>query len=459
MPREPTLLRVLLTGRHWQKFETFEVQFRRAARDLSEQESEPGLAKASVSSRQFERWYAGQVRTLPLPDACRVLEHMFGQPVQALLGPASTAVPAPRTGEPAAATLGQDPAGRDDPERTIAMAARRAIRFSASADASNVGTESLDQYLAEAGRLAVAYPQQPLAVILADIAALQDQTMTLLEGRQRPGEARGLYLIAGLASGMLAKASHDMRDPHTAMTHARTALLCARNAEHPALTGWVRGLQSLISYWAARPREALEYALAGEQVTGISGTISVWLPALEARAWSALGSAADAARAIEKAARARDEATSDDLDQLGGMCHFARARQLYYAADAGAMLPAQYAGSPEGQQLTARTAVYASDAISAYEHGSDADRSFGDEAGSRADLAIARIRTGDLDGASDALAPVLDMPAPLRIHGVLSTVIRVHQALTPAARDAAIARDLQEQIEGYCHTPAAALPR
>jgi hypothetical protein len=123
------------------------------------------------------------------------------------------------------------------------------------------------------------------------------------------------------------------------------------------------------------------------------------------------------------------------------------------------MLPAQYAGSPEGQQLTARTAAYASDAISAYEHGSDTERSFGDEAGSRADLAIARIRVGDLDGASDALAPVLDMPAPLRIHGVLSTVIKVHQALTPAARDAALARDMQEQIEGYCHTPAAALPR
>ena len=32
MPGEPTLLRVLITERHWQKFETFEAQFRRAAR-------------------------------------------------------------------------------------------------------------------------------------------------------------------------------------------------------------------------------------------------------------------------------------------------------------------------------------------------------------------------------------------------------------------------------------------
>ena len=38
------------------------------------------------------------------------------------------------------------------------------------------------------------------------------------------------------------------------MTHARTALLCANNAEHPSLASWVRGLQSLVTYWAQRPR-------------------------------------------------------------------------------------------------------------------------------------------------------------------------------------------------------------
>ena len=84
------------------------------------------------------------------------------------------------------------------------MAARRAMKFGAAADASNVGSESLDQLRAETGRLAVAYLQQPLSQILGDVVSLQDHTFTLLEGRQRPREARDLYVIGGLASGMLA---------------------------------------------------------------------------------------------------------------------------------------------------------------------------------------------------------------------------------------------------------------
>jgi transcriptional regulator with XRE-family HTH domain len=88
-PGRPTLLGALIAERHWQSFRAFEVQFRRAARDLAERDGDPDLAKLTVSSRQWERWYSGSVKTEPYPDACRVLEHMFGYPVQQLLAPAS----------------------------------------------------------------------------------------------------------------------------------------------------------------------------------------------------------------------------------------------------------------------------------------------------------------------------------------------------------------------------------
>lgn len=89
-PGRPTLLRTLIAERHWQNFRAFEAQFRRAARELSERERDPDLAKLTVSSRQWERWYSGNVKTEPYPDACRVLEHMFGYPVQQLLAIAET---------------------------------------------------------------------------------------------------------------------------------------------------------------------------------------------------------------------------------------------------------------------------------------------------------------------------------------------------------------------------------
>jgi transcriptional regulator with XRE-family HTH domain len=89
-PGQPTLLRTLIVQRHWQSFRAFQTQFRRAARELAERERDPGLAKVTVSSRQWERWYSGNVKTEPYPDASRVLEHMFGYPVQQLLAIAET---------------------------------------------------------------------------------------------------------------------------------------------------------------------------------------------------------------------------------------------------------------------------------------------------------------------------------------------------------------------------------
>jgi hypothetical protein len=255
---------------------------------------------------------------------------------------------------------------------------------------------------------------------------------------------------------MLAKAAHDLRDPNMAMTHARTALLCARNAEHPALTAWIHGLQSLITYWADRPREALQYAQAGQAIDGIAGTVNIWLASLEARAWSALGNGRSSHQAIERAADLREQVVKDDLDDLGGMCYFSRARQLYYAADAGASSPESGA---DDNEANGRTATYAADAITAYENAPADERSFGDEAGSRTDLAIARVRSGDLDGAREAIEPVLGLPVPQRIHGVVSSVINVHRAITLRSADAPLARAVQEEIEDYCRTPAAALPR
>jgi tetratricopeptide (TPR) repeat protein len=332
------------------------------------------------------------------------------------------------------------------------------MRFGVSADASNVGPDSLGLLKAEVGRLAAAYPQQPLPMLIGDVVSLQDQIFTLLEGRQRPRETRDLYIIGGLASGMLAKAAHDFGDPYTAMTHARTAMLCAKNAEHSALIAWVCGLQSLITYWADRPRDALQYAQVGMDLSDSHGTARVWLASLEARAWSALGNATESQRAIERAIEMREHLTASDLDELGGICNFSRARQLYYAADAGASLVGSHADASSQRTLYGKTESYALEAITAYESAPSGEKSFGDEAGARTDLAIARARVGSLDGALEAVQPVLDMPASQRIRGVIGSVVNVHRTITATSPDAPIAREIQEAIEDYCRTPVAALP-
>ncbi|GAA0367279.1 hypothetical protein NE235_03225 [Actinoallomurus spadix] len=370
---------------------------------------------------------------------------------------AFTALPRPTTGDeagliPLTATRPRILPEVDRLERQVEMAARKALRFAVTVEGTNVGAETLDQLRDEVARLALAYPQQPLPVLLTDLIDLQDVGFRLLEGRQRPAETRDLYLLTGVICGMLAKASHDLGDPHSAMTQARTAFVCADNAGHDGLRTWTRSLQSMIGYWAGWPNDAVRYAEAGAEAAGrTTGTASVWLPAQEARAWAILGDAERAEAAIARAHTARDQAQADDLDGFGGIMTFTRPRQLYYAADTRVWLP----GADEQAEHVA------AEALDAYESADAGERSFSDEAGARADQALARVNRGDLDGAAESLRPVLDLAPDQRIGGILASVMRVHEALrTTAYRTAPITRDLQLQIESYCQVPAsAALPR
>ena len=112
-------------------------------------------------------------------------------------------------------------------------------------------------------RLATLYPQRPLAELLGDLVDVQEGMFTLLEHRQRPETGRQLYFLSAVVGGMLAKASHDTGEPHAAMLQARTAYLCADQANHNGLRGWLRGFQALVAYWDGRHREAVRYAEHG----------------------------------------------------------------------------------------------------------------------------------------------------------------------------------------------------
>jgi hypothetical protein len=69
---EPTLFRALLRARHWQKHSTFTREWDKVARDI-----DPKLVGSWPRHAQFYRWLRGELRELPYPDACRVLEAMF----------------------------------------------------------------------------------------------------------------------------------------------------------------------------------------------------------------------------------------------------------------------------------------------------------------------------------------------------------------------------------------------
>lgn len=392
----------------------------------------------SLSGRHLGRLARNErSRNRPNPATRRALQYAFNRPVDELLGPY------------AAGDLSGIDESRPDVEASevLTMAADRARRFMTSLQ--TLSDESLQLVHDEVRDLVRAYPARPLSEILGHLVSGQETVFSLLERPQRPAHARQLYFLSAVLSGLLAKASHDLADPHTALTQSRTAWLCAEQADHDGLRAWISGLQSLICYWAHRPHDSIRYAQRGATYAQRAGsTAMVWLPASEARAWAALGNGEQVHEAIERAEQAWDQVRPNELDEMGGITTFSKPRQLYFAADALIWLPDESSAAEN----------YARQAVAAYSDPTDPDWAFGDAAGSHTALAIARIGRGEVDGANDALIPVLDLPTEQRINGIIHSVNRVHRALNRMSTSAD-SREIQERIELYMQTPVRMLAR
>ncbi|MGX8907798.1 hypothetical protein ACR820_21710 [Streptomyces netropsis] len=437
-----TLLRALVDQREWQTYDVFRLHFERAASELAEIENNPGLANLSVSDSTYQRWYYGSGR--PHPGSRRVLRHLFGYSVDELW--AAESVPVCPADEVSASPHTECWAVPDaDPRRIghhVAAAARRAMEFAVHAEHCVAGGETLEYLQGEVRRITQMYNRVPVAEILDDLTHLQAMTFRLLEsGRTKPSQTQDLYLLAALQSGMLAKASHDIGDPQSAMLQARAAAVCADQAEHLPMRAWVRGLQSGISYWADRPDDALRYAREGiATAADVRGSVTVWLAAQEARAAARIGDAETARAARCRAEELRERTSPDDLDALGGNFVFPQIRQNYFAVEAHVLL-----GS--GSEALVR---WAEEAVRGFSDTDNPHWSFGAEAGCRSNLALARLYTGDLEGTAEAVQPVLDLPLNRRNAGIVSSVKRVRTSLMSGpARDARAADELREQLTAF----------
>lgn len=440
-----TLLAQLMSERNFSQ-EDLERKFEQAAKELKE-------GPVSVSPRQLGRWLSGSGGT-PRPVARRILEHLFGYPIDELLAP-------PLAGGPSLSMAARidrrllhnadSPAMRSLTTDTdlIRTATGRARDFGLLVGSAAMSQELPDQLYDDLRHLGSIYPTVPLSEILSDLVSAQDSVYGLLESRRSPNQARQLYFLAGVASGMLAKASHDLAEPHAALTQARTAFICAEQADHPGLMAWVRSLQSLIAYWAGRPAESARYAQHAQEVaTAGVGTARLWAYLAEARALASSGDRTSARQLIGIAEDERASTDNDELDEIGGLFTFGPVRQLYYAGDALSWIG--------GEAVEA--AAYSSQAVEGYGDHQSGEWAFGDQAGAHANLAIARLTLGEPEGAREAISPVLALPPSQRANGIVLSAQRVGRALAQSSRGLDHV-ELQHEIEEFCRVPLAALPR
>ncbi|MFF0224738.1 hypothetical protein [Streptomyces sp. NPDC004629] len=411
-----------------------------------------GLENADPASKTVEGWfYEGRK---PQRAFRPVIIEMLGYSIDDLwteVAEGSTPNFVPLIG--ASPTPHHAEAGVDltEMKRTGAMAVQRAKDFLLGKDRETVGEDTLGLLDDELTRLVTAYPREPLSMIWPDLLETQEQVFRLLEGgRVRPSQLRDLYVKGAVLSFLVAKGFNDMEVPHQAMTMARVAASCARDAEHAGLVALTDGLKSLIAYWADKPEDAFHYASQGaETAANLRGTVGLWLLGLQARAAAVLGDEETVRTVNQAAADRREGVVHDDLDQLGGLFTYAPEKQLYYAVESEALL-----GHGDAQ-----LAAQAEQAVLGFSDPNSPNWAFGDLAGSQCDLALIRLFSGDIEGTADAIRPVLNLPPSHRNNGIVVSALRVRRALMAGpARTAVVARDLRAEIESF---PASrpALPR
>ncbi|MHA7956339.1 hypothetical protein ACX9I7_01085 [Streptomyces sp. L500] len=438
-----TLFRRLLEEAGMQDYRVFLPRFKEAAVELAGMERDAGLRSLEPALKTFEAWfYNGR---FPQKDARRVLSHMTGYSIEQLWSTASDGPlpdPVPLFGATPTTGRTETRAVLHEMRRTADMAAKRARDFAMGAERGHIGPETLGFLKDRVETIVLQYPRVPLAAIWDEIAEAQDDCFRLIEGgRARPTQARELHMMAALLSFHMAKGCHDMGDAQNAMIQARTAGVCAQQAEHAGLIALTFGLKSLITYWSNKGTEALHYARQGAaECPGLRGTVAVWLAGLEARAAALLGDEQAARTALRRAHELRDHVEFDDLDHLGGLLTFPEAKHLYYTVESEVLL---------GNGST-QIAALAEQAVHGFSDPDAPDWAFGDLAGAQCNLALTRLHSGEVDGVAEAIRPVLDLTPAQRNRGIIVSADRVSTALLRSpARDAVTAQDLRAEIEAY----------
>ncbi|MFJ9012306.1 helix-turn-helix transcriptional regulator [Streptomyces canus] len=329
----------------------------------------------------------------------------------------------------------------DESVRQDEAATRKALASSLATTRSLVELADLelDEIHDGVEEAAVDYLGWPPAPMLQRADALRSDVLKRLKDyRHGPHERADLYVAAGRLSGVLAYAALDLGDSDAALEHARAAARCARYAGDMELLVWVRGTQSLIARFNGDYGIALDYVREGMQhVTEGAGTGEARLLCGEAQCLANLGDSRAANQILNAAEQARERVHQPD--SIGGLFEFSETKQRYYAGSSLIWL--------DGGDDARRAATEAQAAIDSWQQMPAEQRSLDDERLAHIYRATALVQLDDVEGAADAMAPILTLPRESQISWIGKRADRVGSMLsTPRFQGSPAATDLREAI-------------
>lgn len=289
--RRTTRFRQVIHQRRLQVFETFCLHFKRAAREVAELDENPRLATAIVSRSAWDRWMDGDIKGIPRPGTCRVLEHLLGERAEALFGPPrpDTAVRAHTRSPADLASPAEGPAESLSPHLDAMTSFRLADRQLGGGHVYN----SLLFYL----RTEVA------------------PSLFGLGSAQGSDEA---FRAAAALTEMAGWMAHDSGRDNVAQGHFVSALNFGQVAADPSVAANVEVGMSHLALQGGRANQAADLALKGLERLHTAEPVPVLaarLHAMNARALARLGDSKQAQRSLDSAREqlaAADPASAPD---------------------------------------------------------------------------------------------------------------------------------------------------
>ncbi|MGW0824586.1 DNA-binding protein [Streptomyces sp. NPDC002845] len=377
---------------------------------------------------QFRRWTGGKLVGLPGAETCAILERMFpGCTAEQLFARPSEVIDA------------QVPAYDLDLEERIAMTAREAHEDADATAGTSISDNTIDELHDQVVTLARSYHRVAPVRAFEEADALRQEVERQRDRTQAPAQLQALMIFNGQVAALLSSAAFDLGYLRHARTFARTAALFGESTRFAPLRAFADGTLAYIAYHAGDNTEAVAKAVRALSYGGLGDIAQRRLHAIQARAYAHIGDIASAQHAI----RLSGETSRDRVDEL----HDAVGGEFGFTAERLAMSNSTTAliiGDSGQAEAAARQALellrqQSQDVQSAHVRG-----------GAAADLAMARLLANDVEGASEALTPVWEIPSDQRMTGIVVRTARIHRHLSrPTYHGAQLPEQLREQIEDF----------
>jgi transcriptional regulator with XRE-family HTH domain len=327
-------------------------------------------------------------------------------------------------------------------EGEVLMTAHEGSEHVEYTERRDIGEATLEQLRAEVTRLSREYMTGEPLPLFFEMRRVRNRLYTALDRRVWPRDQTELYFLLGTLSALMADAAGDLGSPASAEELARAGWAYATVIDHRPLKAWLRIELAHVSRWTGQPIRCRNLALSGLEflTDGPNGALLHMLHGVGA---AKLGDADAARQAINQAADAREHDYSDDLLEIGGQFGFSLATQHYYAGTVAVDLP--------GAELDAIRELEQAMDLYAAGPGPGEHHSLHCRMKALADLASARLRAGQLDGAESAAGLIFGLPPSQRAATLPRHLDRVRAELAqPRYQGSAGAKDLDEQIEEFC---------